>query len=57
MNYTDLKKLVRKLKLRSISDYQNIYDKNEFPFNVPKDPSSIVAYKSKWKGWKDFLGK
>ena len=26
MNYTDLKKLVRKLKLRSISDYQNIYD-------------------------------
>jgi len=53
--YKDAKKNVKKLKLKSRTEWNEYKKTNKIPSNIPKDPPS--AYQNKgWKGWGDFLG-
>jgi len=54
LNFFDAKKFVKKLNLKSLSEWQ-MYSKTKRPLNIPGHPDNI--YKKQWKGWYDFLGK
>jgi superfamily II DNA or RNA helicase len=54
-SFTEAKKLVEKLNIKSKNHWFEFVQKKEFPSNIPSSPSNV--YKSEWKGWADFLGK
>ena len=54
-NYSKAKKIIKKYKLNSNRDFNNLSKTGKKPVNIPSNPNR--AYKNKgWKGWKDFLG-
>jgi len=53
LNFFDAKKFVKKLNLKSLSEWQ-MYSKTKRPLNIPGHPDNI--YKKQWKGWYDFSG-
>ena len=55
MKFEKLKKLVKKLKIKSGEEYRKAIDKKLLPTNVPRAPDN-KNYAPTWKGWKDFLG-
>ena len=57
VNYTsfnEAKKIVFKLKLKSLNDWKNLSIKIKRSNNLPSIPER--NYKKHWKGWGDFLG-
>jgi hypothetical protein len=52
--YSDLKKIVSKLKLTNQKDWFLYYKNNELKNRFPRNPQRI--YYKEWKGWGDFLG-
>ena len=56
MNYEELKKIVKRLKIKSGTEYKMLVRKRNFK-NMPLNPDISAKYKGQWKGWKDFLGK
>jgi hypothetical protein len=54
LNFKNARSYVRKLKLKSSEEYVKHYRSDKLPDNIPKRPQR--NYKSKWKGWGDFLG-
>jgi superfamily II DNA or RNA helicase len=57
VNYTSFnqaKKIVSKLKLKSLNDWKNLSIKIKRSNNLPSIPER--NYKKQWKGWGDFLG-
>jgi superfamily II DNA or RNA helicase len=56
LNFSDAKKYVHKLKLRTQKDWNNYCRENTRPSNIPRSPAGV--YKNKgWISWQDFLGK
>lgn len=57
VNYTsfnEAKKIVSKLKIKSLNDWKNLSIKIKKSNNLPSIPER--QYKKQWKGWGDFLG-
>ena len=55
IDYNDLKKIVRKLKISSSSDYQDKYKKIKHKKFIPGVPATVYK-NSGWKNWAEFLG-
>jgi len=53
-SYEDSKKFVKKLNLKSVSEFNQYVKSEKIPDNIPKAP--YRNYREKWKGWGDFLG-
>ena len=53
-SFTDLKNLVRKLKLKSRKEWQEYYKSDNKRNDIPSRPEN--AYKKEWISWGDFLG-
>ena len=55
LDFEGAREFVRKLSLKSNTEWKKYCKKSGFPHNLYKQPSRV--YKNKgWKGWKDFLG-
>jgi superfamily II DNA or RNA helicase len=52
--YSDLKKIVSKLKLKNQKNWFLYYKNNKFKDKFPRNPQRF--YYKEWKGWGDFLG-
>ena len=55
LNYTDARKIAKKLKCKSLSEYIIIGKKNKLPYGLPKYPGKRV-YGKDWVSLGDFLG-
>jgi hypothetical protein len=55
LSYEEAKTYIKNMNLKTYSDFIK-YNKNEFPFNFPKDPYSAFKAKGEWISWEDFLG-
>jgi len=53
-SFKDARKFVQKLKLKNREDWKEFVKSNEFPLDIPKDPTK--SYKKEWVSWGDFLG-
>ena len=55
LSYNQAKKIVRKLDIKSIKDWNIIYQKKiKKKYLIPQSPQ--ISYKKIWKGWFDFTG-
>jgi len=54
MTYSKTKAVLKKLHVRSQADFNALVRMRLLPKQLPKKPSE--AFKSQWKGWKNFLG-
>jgi superfamily II DNA or RNA helicase len=54
ISFNEAKKIVSKLKIKSLEDWRNLPLKIKKNNNLPSIPER--HYKKKWKGWGDFLG-
>lgn len=56
LTYTEARKYVHKLKLRTQKDWNSYCQQNTRPSNIPRSPAQ--TYKNKgWISWNDWLGK
>ena len=54
-SFEEAKFFIRKLKLKSFSNWIEYKKSSLFDSSLPKAPHHV--YKDQWKGWADFLGK
>ena len=54
VSFEEAKLYLKPLKLKSGKEWRE-FSKSKRPSNIPSNPQR--KYKSKWKGWADFLGK
>ena len=55
LSFEDAKKNLKKLKLKTVTDYHLAKKNKKVGQNIPHDASKF--YRKKWKGWPNFLGK
>lgn len=53
LEFNKAKKYIRTLKFKSMGEFKRWKNR---PNDIPAAPEYIKQYKSKWKGWNDFLG-
>ena len=55
LDFNSAKKIIKKIKLNSVKEWQSFAKTKLRPANIPSNPERV--YKKEWKGWADFLGK
>lgn len=56
MPYDNAKKLVRKLGIKTCTEFQAFAKSNVRPFDFPSNPSEVYGRRGLWKGYSKFLG-